>query len=101
MNPITQPATITDMRRNPKGILRRIKKEKVVPILTHSKYEAAFISIDELDRIQEELKDLRHELFVQETLESSRQVERGEFSGPFDTVEDLMRHLNRKVNENN
>ena len=28
MNAITQPATITDLRRNPKGILERIKKEK-------------------------------------------------------------------------
>ena len=94
MNAITQPATITDLRRNPKGILERIKKEKIVPILTHSKYEAAFISIGELNRLYEELKALRHEQFVGEVIESEKEVESGGGAGPFNSAEAAIKYLN-------
>lgn len=96
MNPITQPTTITDMRRDPKNLLARVKKEKVLPILVHSKFEAAFISIDELNRLYEELKTLRREQFVQETLEAGKEVEECGGHGPFNTAEEIMEHLTRK-----
>lgn len=93
MNRITQPATMTDLRRNPKEALKRMQKEKIVPILVHSKFVGALISMDELNALQEAVKDLRHEEFVKETLQASRAVDRGEYSGPFDTVDAAMRHL--------
>lgn len=96
MNPITQPTTITDIRRDPKAILARLKKEKVLPILVHSKFEAAFISIDELTRMYEELHALRHSQFVQETLEAEKEIEEGGGYGPFDTVVDALKSLNKK-----
>jgi len=96
MNRITQPTTITDIRRDPKGILTRLKKEKVLPILVHSKFEAAFISIDELTRLYEELRALRHEHFALETLDAKKEVSTGGGYGPFDTAEDALKYLNKK-----
>lgn len=99
MNCIVQPATTTDMRRDPKSLLERVKKEKVVPILVHSQFEAVVMSVDELNRLHEIIKDLKHELFVQRVLESSAQVERGEFHGPFDDVDKLMEHLTKDLDK--
>ncbi len=99
MNTITQPVTVTDMRRDPKNLLERVKKEGVVPILTHSEFEAAVISVDELNRLYKSIKELKHELFVQETLEAAASVERGEGIGPFDDVDESIKALNEYVDE--
>jgi long-subunit acyl-CoA synthetase (AMP-forming) len=96
---IAQPATITDLRRDPKGLLKRAKKEKIIPILVHSEFEVAIVEIDELNGMIEELKALRRELFAQETLEASHEMDRGECSGPFETVEEAMKHLNNLLDE--
>lgn len=93
MNSITQPATMTDLRRNPKGVLKRMQKEKIVPILVHSKFPGALISIEELNRLQEELRVLRHEQFVDEVLEAAKEVAEGKGAGPFGTVEEAMNYL--------
>lgn len=94
MNPIIQPITTTDMRRDPKSLLERVKKEKTVPILVHSQLEAVVISMDELNRLYEMIKDLKHELFVQETLGAIREYEEHGGSGPFDTIEEFENHIN-------
>lgn len=99
MPAIVQPITTTDMRRDPKGLLARVKKEKVVPILTHSKVEAAIISVDELNHLHEIIKELKHELFVQETLAASAEIDRGEGYGPFKSVDEMMKHLTKNLEE--
>ena len=99
MNPITQPATTTDMRRDPKSLLERVKKEKVVPVLVNSQYEVAFISVDELNHLHEIIKDLKREIFVQETLEAERDYEKNGGSGPFDTMKEFEQHLDKLVEE--
>lgn len=99
MNPIIQPITTTDMRRDPKSLLERVKKEKTVPILVHSQLEAVVISMDELNRLYETIKDLKHELFVQETLGAIKEYEAHGGSGPFDTMEEFEEHIN-KITEN-
>jgi prevent-host-death family protein len=93
---IAQPTSITELRRDPRRVMARVKKEKVVPILVHSKFQATLVDIEEWQRMQQELKDLRHEQFVKEVIEAENEVERGEGHGPFDNVTDLMKHLNRK-----
>ena len=98
MTTIVQPTTITDMRRNPKKLLSRVKKERVLPILVHSKFEAAIISIEELEKLYEELRALRHEQFVEGVLEAEKEIERGE-SYTFDSIEDYMKYLKKQVNE--
>lgn len=95
MNLINQPISVTDMRRDPKGIIKRVQKENILPILVHSEFEAALISVKELNRMIRELKELRHQNFVYETLESAKEVKEGKYNGPFDTVEEAMDFLNR------
>lgn len=99
MNPIIQPITTTDMRRDPKSLLERVKKEKTVPILVHSQLEAVVISMDELNRLYEMIKDLKHELFVQGVLEAEAEIDRGEVCGPFSTVEEFMDSINKAIKE--
>lgn len=100
MPAIVQPITTTDMRRDPKSLLERVKKEKMVPILVHSQLEAVVMSIDELNHLHEIIKDLKHELFVQETLEAERDYEKNGGSGPFDTMDEFEQHLDKLVEEN-
>ena len=97
MNCITQPITTTDMRRDPKSLLERVKKEKLIPILVHSEFAAAVISIDELNRLYEKIKDLKHELFVQEALASIEDYEKNGGSGPFDTIDEFAHHLDKLI----
>lgn len=97
MQKITQPITVTDMRRDPKALLKRVKKEGVVPILVHSEFPAAFIAIDKLNELYELIKELKHEIFVMETLEASAEIERGGGSGPFDSVEEFMTHITKEI----
>ena len=99
MNCITQPITVTDMRRDPKDLLKRVKKEGVVPILVHSEFEAAVISIDELNRLYEKIKDLKHELFVQKTLAAEKDYKENGGSGPFDTIDEFAHHLDKLIEE--
>jgi hypothetical protein len=95
MNPILQPMTITDMRRDPKSLLARLKKEKVLPVLVHSRYEAAFVDIDELNRLYSEIKELKHRLFAEETLRAEQEVREGKGNGPFKSIDELMEHLDQ------
>ncbi|MBN2307088.1 type II toxin-antitoxin system prevent-host-death family antitoxin [Candidatus Peregrinibacteria bacterium] len=97
---ITQPITVTDMRRDPKSLLERVKKEGVVPILTHSEFEAAIISVDELNRLYESIKELKHELFVQETLEAIEEHKRDGGIGPVEDIDEFMKLLNKEAEEN-
>jgi len=99
MPAIVQPITTTDMRRDPKSLLERVKKEKVVPVLAHSQYEVAMVSVDELNRLHEMIKDLKHELFVQGVLEAGAEIERGEGYGPFKSVDEMMKHLTKNLEE--
>ncbi len=100
MTYIVQPATVTDMRRDPKSLLERVKKEKVVPVLTHSEFDVAMIDINELNRLHEMIKDLKHELFVQETLEAERDMERGKVAGSFNSIEALEKHFETIIEAN-
>ena len=97
MQPITQPITVTDMRRDPKALLKRVKKEGVVPILVHSEFPAAVISIDKLNELYEAIKELKHELFVQETLEAKAEIEGGGGHKPFNSTEDFIKHLTKEI----
>ncbi len=93
MTAIVQPVTVTDMRRDPKALLKRVEKEQVVPILVHSKISAAVVSVEELNRLHETIKELKHDMFVQETLESVKDYEENGGIGPFDEVDDFMNAL--------
>jgi len=93
MNPIVQPATVTDMRRDPKSLLERVKREKVVPILVHSEFGVAMIDVEELNRLHDIIKQLKHELFVQETLVTMEDYKKKGGIGPFDSVEAFMESL--------
>ena len=99
MQPITQPITVTDMRRDPKALLKRVKKEGVVPILVHSGYPAAVIAIEKLNELYDMIRELKHEIFVQETLEVEKEFERNGGSGPFNSVDEFMEHITKVINE--
>lgn len=100
MNPITQPITTTDMRRDPKSLLERVKKEKMIPILVHSQLEAVVISMDELNRLYENIRDLKHEIFVKETLGAIKEYEDCGGSGPFSTMKEFEKHINEITEKN-
>ncbi len=93
---ITQPVTTTQMRRDPKSILKRLKKEKVIPIFVNSKVSAAFISTEELESLHAEIKLLKREKFVDEIKASLGDYEKNGGIGPFKTVDALMNSLNKK-----
>lgn len=89
---ITQPVTVTDMRRNAKSVLERIRKEKELPIVVHSRVVAVLISYSSYQEIKKRLKELEDKYLDVVFAEAEKEYREGK-TKTFTNVRNLIKDL--------